>query len=277
MLSKGWQDAVDGWCRWLTAAGKSKRTIRTRRGHVEAVARYTSTRHPAEIDLAHLIAVFGERDYSLEHRRGARTSLTQFFDWCVINVEGCDQNPALGLPHVPEDKPRPKPAPDWLWDEALAVAAPREKLMIRLAGELGLRREEICRVHSDDVLWDGRGFALRVDGKGGKQRVVPISDYALGEQLQRCRGWVFPSVDRWGNRIADHLSADRVGRLVSDVLGPGWSCHKLRHRFATRGYAGTRNLRGVQVALGHASVATTQRYTAVVAEDVRAVVEAAAS
>lgn len=52
--------------------------------------------------------------------------------------------------------------------------------------------------------------------------------------------------------------------------------HKLRHRFGTRGYAGTGNLRAVQEALGHASVATTQRYVAVSARDVRAVSEAAA-
>ncbi|EUA18515.1 phage integrase family protein [Mycobacterium xenopi 3993] len=52
--------------------------------------------------------------------------------------------------------------------------------------------------------------------------------------------------------------------------------HKLRHRYATRGYAGTGNLRAVQEALGHASVATTQRYTAVSAREIRAVAEAAA-
>jgi site-specific recombinase XerC len=49
----------------------------------------------------------------------------------------------------------------------------------------------------------------------------------------------------------------------------------LRHRFASRGYAGTGNLRAVQEALGHASIATTQRYTAVSRDDVRAVSEAA--
>ena len=60
-------------------------------------------------------------------------------------------------------------------------------------------------------------------------------------------------------------------------MPPGWSAHKLRHRYATRGYAVTRNLRAVQVALGHASVATTQRYTATTEPEVRAVAEAAVS
>lgn len=285
LLSPAWEDAVGGWVNWLTAAGRSKRTIRTRRGHVRAMARLTQLRHPNEVSTDHLVLCLSQREYSLEHRRAMRVSLNQFFEWCVgQNI--LSENPALGLPKVSESKPCPKPAPEWLWRDLLVSAGPRELLMVRLAGEAGLRREEICKVHRDDVIWDGKGYALRVSGKGGKQRVLPLTD-ALAEQVQRGPGvWVppgvdtgflFPSTDRWGNVIAPHLSADRVGRLLSDLMPPGWSGHKLRHRFATRGYAGTQNLRAVQVALGHASVATTQRYTACTEPEVRSVVEAAAS
>lgn len=281
-LVSGWENAISGWARWLTVAGKAARTIRTRRGHVSALARLSNTRHPSDITLDLLVLLYSDHEYSLEHRRAARTSLCQFFDWCVANGV-CEQNPAAGLPRVPEDSPKPRPAPEWLWKELLETAPPRELLMIRLAGEAGLRRQEICQVHRDDVQWDGDGYALRVRGKGGKQRVVPIND-RLAEQVQRGPGeWVpdgcdtgflFPSLDKWGNVIAPHLSADRVGRLISDLMPKGWSAHKLRHRYATRGYAGTRNLRAVQVALGHASVATTQRYTAVTEPEVRSVAEA---
>lgn len=285
LLSPAWEDAVGGWVNWLTAAGRSKRTIRTRRGHVRAMARLTQLRHPNEISTQHLVICLSLRDYSLEHRRAMRVSLNQFFEWCV-EQKILSANPACGLPKVAESKPSPKPAPEWLWQELLATAAPRELLMIRLAGEAGLRREEICQVHRDDVLWDGIGYALRINGKGGKQRVVPIND-RLAEQIQRgpgkwvppCfdNGYLFPSLDKWGNVVAAHLSADRVGRLISDLMPKGWSAHKLRHRYATKGYAGTQNLRAVQVALGHASVATTQRYVATTEPEVRAVSEAAAS
>jgi len=56
-----------------------------------------------------------------------------------------------------------------------------------------------------------------------------------------------------------------VGRIMSDALGgprSGWTAHTLRHRFATRAYAGDRDILSVQQLLGHSSVATTQRYTA---------------
>jgi site-specific recombinase XerD len=68
-----------------------------------------------------------------------------------------------------------------------------------------------------------------------------------------------------------------VGKLVAAALGPGWSMHKLRHRFATRAYRhGGRNLRAVQALLGHSSVATTERYTAVDDDEIRAAAMAAA-
>jgi integrase/recombinase XerC len=51
----------------------------------------------------------------------------------------------------------------------------------------------------------------------------------------------------------------------------------LRHRFATRAYRGSRNLRVVQVLLGHSSVATTERYTAVDADEIRAAMVSAAN
>lgn len=283
-IPPAWDDAITSWVQYLRVSGVSVETIRTRRGHVESTARKTHTRHPSEVTTQLLVSTFSGYQWSPEHRRGMRASLRQFFDHC-ITFNLCTDNPADGLPKVPESQPKPRPAPEWLWEELLLAAPPRELLMIRLAGEAGLRRQEIAKVHRDDVIWDGDGYSLIVHGKGDKQRVVPIND-DLATQLQRGpgewvpegadTGFVFPSTDQWGNVIAKHMSPDRVGRVMSALMPAGWTAHKLRHRYATRGFAVTRNLRAVQEALGHASVATTQRYTAVGSRDLRAVAEAVA-
>ena len=85
-------------------------------------------------------------------------------------------------------------------------------------------------------------------------------------------GWLFPAWPAGG-----HLSPERVGKLVAAALPAGWTMHKLRHRFATRVYRGSRNLRAVQVLLGHASIATTERYTAVDDDEIRAAMMSAAT
>jgi site-specific recombinase XerC len=64
--------------------------------------------------------------------------------------------------------------------------------------------------------------------------------------------------------------------MVSAVMPDGWSMHKLRHRYATRGLDRTGNLLLVRDALGHASVATTQIYTKIVTEQMRTIADAAA-
>jgi integrase/recombinase XerC len=83
------------------------------------------------------------------------------------------------------------------------------------------------------------------------------------------QGWLFPT------GFGGHLTPDCVGRLVARALPDGYAMHTLRHRFATRAYRGTHNLRAVQVLLGHESIATTERYLAVDDSEMRAAMVAA--
>jgi integrase/recombinase XerC len=176
------------------------------------------------------------------------------------------------LPKVRERRGAPRPAPDHAWRAALGAAQPRVAIMLRLACEAGLRRGEVARVHNRDLLEGGSGAQLLVHGKGGQERVVPISDSlaeGLRSQIGASGGWLFP------NGQGSHLSPWMVGRLVADVLPDHWTMHTLRHRFASRAYRGTRSLRAVQTLLGHASIATTERYTAVDDDECRAAMMAA--
>lgn len=209
--------------------------------------------------------------HSREYRRGLRASLASFFRWCA-DAGLVDTDPAASLPRIKGDAGAPKPATDDIWRQILATADARTLLMARLAGEAGLRRAEVAQVHTDDLLDSPEGFQLIVHGKGDKQRVIPIGSELAADIADICPegGFVFPG------KIDGHLSPGYVGKLLSRIMPPGWSGHKLRHRFATRGYAGTRDILAVQIALGHSSVATTQRYTLVTPREVRSVSEAAA-
>ena len=273
-LPANWESSIDEWLRWLVVSGKSKETIRARRGVVRCIALRLGCAGPADVTTNALVDLISAERWSNDHRRSVRTSLVAFFDYC-ITLGLISENPATGLPVVPESKPNPRPVTDEIWQHIIAVAPPRELLMIRLAGEAGLRRAEVAKVHRNDLVEDPDGWSLIVHGKGGKQRVVPIT-VGLADAIRAYspgytpKGYVFPGNDD------GHISPNYLGKLLSDLMPPGWSMHKLRHRYASRGYAGTHNIRAVQEALGHASVATTQRYTAVTSSEVRAVSESAA-
>lgn len=165
--------------------------------------------------------------------------------------------------------PAPRPAPDAVWSAAMAGADPRVRLMLRLAAEAGLRRAEIARVHRRDLTRGAAGAELLVHGKGAKLRVVPLGD-DLAVAIAAADGFLFPGDDEGG-----HLSPRWVGKLMAGALPDHWTAHTLRHRFATRAYRGSRNLRAVQVLLGHSSGATTERYTAVDDDEIRAAAMAA--
>jgi integrase len=260
---------------WLAAGGASGQTLRVRRAVVRCMARRLGVSGPVDVSTVDLVAVCAAADWSNDHRRTVRTTLVGFYAWCITAGVVVD-NIAEQLPRVPESTPKPRPAPDRVWHQLLAAAPPRERMMARLAGEAGLRRAEVAVVRRDDLVEDLMGWSLIVHGKGGKQRTVPLTE-SLAEAVRSYRdggynprGYLFPG------QIDGHLSPGHVGVLISRLMGEGWSMHKLRHRYASRGFAGTGNIRAVQEALGHASVATTQRYTAVTSREVRAVSEAAA-
>ena len=259
-----WAGPLSLWCVRLAAAGRSRETIGLRRAHVAQLARGVGG-SPATLTAGELLAWLAGREWRRETRRAVRSSLRGF----LAHVGRDDL--VTELPFAPAEIPVPRPTPDDVVDAALAAADDRQLVILRLASEAGLRRGEISRVHVDDLSRDLLGWTLLVHGKGGKRRWVPLSDdLATMVRLWCSGGWLLPG------RIDGHLSARRVGELASEVLPGVWTTHSLRHRFATRAHNRTGDLVAVSRLLGHASVATTQRYVATDAARLRAVAAAAA-
>lgn len=112
-------------------------------------------------------------------------------------------------------------------------------------------------VEGAGVLEDIKGQWLRVIGKGGHARMVPLPPHLAARVKRRGEGYVFPG------QIDGHLSARRVGELIRECLPAGMTPHQLRHRYATTVYRSSGDIRAVQELLGHARLDTTMIYTAV--------------
>lgn len=265
-----WAPEIDRWIVALRAGGRPATTLALRRYHLTRLGRALGG-SPWDVDGDALVEwVGGHEAWSAETRRSWRSSLRSFYGWAVESGR-CSSSPAAALPGVKPSEPNPHPTPSSAWRGALAAADSRSRLMVRLAGEVGMRRGEVAQVHSRDVVDDLLGWSLIVHGKGGKTRVLPLPDDLAREVLAACRaggGHAFPG------RIDGHLSAQRVGRIVSNLLPDGVAMHSMRHRFATLAHEHEHDLLVVQQLLGHASVETTRRYVRTNPAALRRTVEA---
>jgi len=262
-----WQDALDEWVLWLRAAGRPATTLYLREYQVRRFAADTLL-DPFEVTSGDLVAWVAVHPWAPESRRSYRSALRSFYGWAHASG-AMTHNPAALLPSVRLPIRSPRPAPEDVLAAALEAADDRVRLMVLLAARLGLRRGEIAQVHTEDIVTSPLGWSLRVTGKGRRQRVLPLAG-ELRMLLAACpRGFVFPGA------IEGHLSPAWVGKMVSAILGPVWTTHTLRHRFATAAYAGQRDLFAVQTLLGHSRPETTMGYVALPDESLRAAVAAA--
>ncbi len=269
MDSTAWQRAKNDFCNHLRAAGRPDTTIRLRRQHLTQLARAVETPDPWAVTTRDLVTWFSEQTWARETRHAVRSGIRSFYGWAVEQGYLTD-SPAERLPGVSRRPPRPHPTPDDIYRTTLAHVGERERLAIRLAAELGLRRGEVVLVHARDLQHDRDGWTLIVHGKGDRERLVPIPDDLARGVLDRCAGGF-----AFAGQIDGHMSALWMGQLISDALPEGWSMHSLRHRFATRAYAVDRDLVTVQELLGHSSPETTRRYIQTDRDRLRQTVEAA--
>jgi integrase/recombinase XerD len=185
-------------------------------------------------------------------------------------------------------RPRRLPRPLSVGDVARLLEAPdpssaagsRDRAILELLYGSGLRISELVGLDVDDV--DLEGGAVRVLGKGGKERVIPLGRFArdaIAAYLTRWRPQVATASSRGalflnlrGGRITRQSCARALAGYVRiAAIDRPVSLHTLRHSFATHLLEGGADVRVVQELLGHASVATTQIYTLVTEEHLREV------
>jgi integrase/recombinase XerD len=160
----------------------------------------------------------------------------------------------------------------------------RDRALLELLYATGARVSEAVGLNVDDVIsteGDGAADVVRLLGKGGKQRIVPLGSYARAaidaylvrvRPLLSARGRATPALFLGvrGNRLSRQNAWLVIrARAEQSGLGLAISPHTFRHSFATHLLEGGADVRVVQELLGHASVATTQIYTLVTADTLR--------
>jgi integrase/recombinase XerC len=291
-------EALEAFCRHLTAErALSRHTVRAYRGDVQSLLDYAAARgveSPAALDLTTLRGWLADQHQggaartTLARRGAAARAFTAFSHrqgWLAI-----DPGPQLGTPKAhrvlpqvlrrdemsrvladSEDRARREVAEG---ERTAAALALRDVAILELLYASAIRVSELCELDVGGLDLDRR--TVRVLGKGGKERVVPVGlpavrAVARWEQAGRpvlAVGRSGPALflGARGGRI-DPRTARRIvhARGVKDV-GP----HAIRHTAATHLLEGGADLRSVQEILGHASPATTQIYTHVSAERLKA-------
>lgn len=158
------------------------------------------------------------------------------------------------------------------------IVALRDKALLELLYATGARISEAVGLNVDDMI---QADVVRLFGKGGKQRIVPVGSFAraaIAAYLVRARpvlsqrGLATPALflGARGHRLS-RQNAWLIIRAAAEraKLGIDISPHTFRHSFATHLLAGGADVRVVQELLGHSSVATTQIYTLVTADALR--------
>jgi site-specific recombinase XerD len=151
----------------------------------------------------------------------------------------------------------------------------RDRALFELAYGSGLRAEELVGLEVESVDFDSE--SIRVEGKGGKTRLVPVGEHALralGRYLARGRPALKrdPAAELFLSKSGRRLSTSDVRRRLrtwarqAAAQAPALADahpHALRHSFATHLLDGGADLRAIQELLGHATISTTQVYTRV--------------
>jgi integrase/recombinase XerC len=255
---------IEDYRNHLIAAGRAAGTVHQRMFHLAALHRERGDLLKiAERDLEQFLAARSHQ--KPEYRKALRASFRVFYKW-AHRLGHIAIDPAAELLPVRIPRALPNPVADLVVHAALRDAPQRDRAMILLGRLAGLRLSEIASLHTDQRRFD----VLYIIGKGNKQRRVTVNRQLAvildAVESRNGHGYYFPG--RW----TGHMHKDAVGKVIRARLGQ--KPHTLRHAAASAGYARTHDIRAVHEFLGHASVATTQLYTAVGLEDVRAVTDA---
>lgn len=239
----GYRRRVVGWLDWC-----DDNAVRPTRATTEQIRAYLDTLH---------------RSASVHTQ--TRSALIAYYDWQVQHRQSMRHNPARGIERIPSRESIPRAMEPADARRVLDVAhgyGPKWYCYMAMLLYGGLRRFEACQARWTDI--EGRDEWLRVTGKGGQQRVVPMHR-ELRRAIVALRStspspeWLFPGTrgrgcmstatgTKWTRRILDDAG-------LTDVTG-----HACRHTAGTTALVAGADIAAVAELLGHRDLKSTYRY-----------------
>jgi integrase/recombinase XerC/integrase/recombinase XerD len=281
-LSDAWREALRLFDRDLAVRSAAEATRRAYTNDVGQLAEWATAagKDPAALDhrdLRRFAAVLTERGMSKAGVARKLAAIRSFYG-AQLRAGALAANPADLVSRPKQDRKLPRVLSreemQTLLDR-IPTRTPlemRDRAMLELAYSCGLRAEEVVNLNTSSPDFDGE--RLRVEGKGGKTRLVPMGEpaqQALRRYLERARHALVSGqtehallVSKSGRRLHPSDVRRRLQRWVREAaIAGGVSPHALRHSFATHLLEGGADLRSIQELLGHSSLSTTQVYTQV--------------
>jgi integrase/recombinase XerC len=273
----------------------SPETLRNYASDLRQFNRFLRARASAPIDPASLstdaVRAFlqwldhqGSKPASLARKLAALRSFYRY----LMRRRLVGRNPVAGIrtPKHPKALPRVLTKDDadalMTFPDGQRMGPLRDRALLETLYSTGARVSELVALDVPDVR-ESEGL-VRLQGKGRKERIVPIGDLAL-DSIRRYRMSLAAQASDtrskalFCNQRGARLTSRSVGRIVaqySSRLARGAvSPHTLRHSFATHLLDEGADLRSIQEMLGHASLSTTQRYTHVATDQLLAVYDRA--
>lgn len=283
-LTALYEEPLEGFRLWMANAGYTEYTQRNYIGDVRQFLRTLNGKPVEEVTKMQVLAFFAQvkaSGVSDATRNRKHCALTSFYR-ALNELEWTSVNPALG---VKKSKTEMNRAPVYLEPEQLQTVLThaggkyynRNLAILMLMAYAGLRVGEVHRLNMGD--YHPERHTLEVLGKGRKWRTVPLPA-EVAEQLQlaleeRLTPWRAGEealfISQKGRRLSirniQYIAEQAFEGLAAEegVITPGrgrsYSCHKLRHSFATLLLRSGADIRTVQDMLGHASIQTTTVYT----------------
>jgi integrase/recombinase XerC len=252
------------------ATGRIARSTATNEAYVlRGFADVAGNRKPSQLGRKDVERWLSETQHLAASTRATEWRVIRgFLDW-LVETRRLARNPMRKIP-PPKATKKAKRALSGQDAANVLAACPdqRARVIVVLGLQMGLRRGEISRLRVECV--DFRRRAATVLGKGGHERVVPLTSAAVAEikallrqepatagpliRKQQGKGGVTPQ------RVYQIVAKACVDAGVKVHPFDGVSTHALRHTAATDVYASCRDIRAVQAMLGHSSLATTDRY-----------------